>query len=220
MSITIQILSGERYGETLVLDKTHSFGRAADISFDDPKMSKLHAIFQLQDGKAWVLKDNQSKNGVMVNGVAITERELVVGDLIDIGITQLRVSGLSLFWKPQLNQLIIGALDKVKNLPLKMTTLSPIPVLTFVEGLQVGESWVLEYAPRSAGGESEDLQIFEPKCPDLAFEIISSPQGPLFKTAYPKIVKINSTSSEEKILAKGDKIFIYNTVIAVDFVSL
>lgn len=220
MSITIQILSGARYGETLTLDTTTSLGRDADITFDDAKMSKIHAIFQFQEGSGWRLVDNESKNGVFVNGKPISIFELSEGDLIDIGITQFRVGSIATYWKPQLNQTLLSALDKVKNGPMELVALTPIPVFKFAAGVQVGEKWVLEYGPRKAGGESDDLQIFEPKCPDIAFEIVPGTKGPKFKTDYPQIVKINSQSKASKTLAKGDKISIYNTVIAVDFISL
>lgn len=220
MGITIEILSGQRYGQTIVLEKTSSFGRDCDYSFNDSKMSKIHAIFELTEGSCWRIKDNGSKNGILVNNESVLEHQLTEGDLIEVGLTQFRISAITTFWKPQLNQLLLTSLDKVKDEASISKVFNPIPVLKFLQGVQVGETWVLEYGPRNAGGECEDLQLFEPLCPDIAFEILHDSKGPLFRTNYPQIVKINNLEATKKTLVKGDKISIYNTVIAVDFVSL
>jgi len=65
-----------------------TMGRLSDctISFDDPNISREHASIR-PDGDGFVLSDNGSTNGTMVNGVAITAHRLVDGDRIDIGAT-------------------------------------------------------------------------------------------------------------------------------------
>lgn len=220
MSLTLQILNGHRYGETLVLESTTTVGRLADISFDDGKMSKIHAVFEMDRILGWFVKDKESKNGIVVNGTPTDSHLLEESDLIEVGSTQFRVSAVSAFWKPQLNQMLLDAFDSIKNHESTVYPFRTIPSLYFVQGIQAGERHVLEYGPRHAGGESEDIQIFEPLCPDLAFELSANNQGVWFKTKYPKIVLLNEKESSRKLLKKGDRIRIHKTIIEVDFLNL
>jgi hypothetical protein len=220
MSLSLQILNGHRYGETLIFDNSTSIGRHADISFDDLKMSKIHALFEMDPYLGWFIKDQESKNGIIVNGERRESHLLVEGDLLEVGGTQLRVASVSAFWKPVLNQILIETLDTAKDGPLETYPFRQIPTLNFIQGLQAGTTHVLEYGPRQAGGESDDIQIFEPQCPDFAFELISNKQGVVFKTNYPSIVRINNKELAKKVLKKGDQIHIHNTVIEIDFLNL
>ena len=65
-----------------------TMGRLPDytISFDDPNISREHAVIR-PDGDGFVLTDNGSTNGTLVNGVAITAHRLVDGDRIELGAT-------------------------------------------------------------------------------------------------------------------------------------
>lgn len=220
MSLTLQILNGHRYGEDLVIEKPTTVGRLADQSFDDVKMSKVHAIFEMVPPHGWSVRDSGSKNGVVVNENKVELHYLAEGDLIEIGETQLRVASVSAFWKPQLNQLLIESFDRVRNAELTLYPFRQIPVLHFVQGMELGKKIVLEYGPRFIGGESHDIQILEPLSPDMAFELHRNPKGVLFVTNYPRIVKLNGKDTEKKILKKGDQIHIHNTVIEVDFLNI
>ncbi|MCB9072621.1 MAG: FHA domain-containing protein [Bdellovibrionaceae bacterium] len=220
MSLTLQVLNGHRYGESITLEATTSIGRLADISFDDVKMSKVHVIFELDRLLGWFVKDQGSKNGLVVNGERTSSHLLEESDLVEVGATQLRVASVSAFWKPQLNQVLIDAFDSVRNEPLTMYAFRLIPLLRFVQGVQTGQEFVLEYGPRKVGGETDDILLYEPLCPDLAFEISANNQGIWFKTKYPKIVSINNKQSVRKLLKKGDRIKIHNTIIEVDFLNI
>ena len=218
--MSLQIIAGERLGETITLEISTSVGRAADLSFDDPKMSKTHALFELDPRLGWHIKDNQSKNGVLINGSHIDSHILQEDDLIEIGSTQLRVVTVSLIWKPQLNQLLVEAFDAVKDKPLTVYLFRNIPSLNIIQGLQTGEKYILEYGPRRAGGESDDIPLFEPFCPDHAFEISADAAGVWFETHYPEIVLVNDTPAEKVLLKKGDQIRIHKTLIEVDFLNI
>ena len=56
------------------------------VSFDDPNISREHAAIR-PDGDGFVLTDNGSTNGTLVNGAAVTAHRLVDGDRIVIGAT-------------------------------------------------------------------------------------------------------------------------------------
>ena len=57
---------------------------SADIRFDDPTVSRRHALVHLQDGVARIL-DDRSLNGVFVNGERIDLREIQDADELTIG---------------------------------------------------------------------------------------------------------------------------------------
>jgi hypothetical protein len=57
---------------------------AADIRFDDPTVSRRHAMLHREDGVARVL-DDRSLNGVFVNGERIDMQTLSDGDELTIG---------------------------------------------------------------------------------------------------------------------------------------
>ena len=85
--------SPESRGEEQVLHLTHSvtvIGRAAeaDLRINDPGVSRRHAEIRLESGR-FVAVDLGSTNGVRVNEVAVTRRELRPGDRIELGSTTL-----------------------------------------------------------------------------------------------------------------------------------
>lgn len=56
------------------------------ISFDDPNISREHAAIR-PDGDGFILTDNGSTNGTLVNGSNVTAHRLVDGDRIELGAT-------------------------------------------------------------------------------------------------------------------------------------
>ena len=69
-----------------------TFGRRPynDISLDDLTVSGEHALVRTR-GTESVVHDLDSRNGTLVNGMAIKQRVLCDGDVIDIGIYRLRL---------------------------------------------------------------------------------------------------------------------------------
>jgi FOG: FHA domain len=68
------------------LGNVTTIGRASlnQIVIDDPAVSTQHAIITRFDG-SYRLKDLNSTNGTLVNGVSITDAELKDGDKIRFG---------------------------------------------------------------------------------------------------------------------------------------
>jgi pSer/pThr/pTyr-binding forkhead associated (FHA) protein len=58
--------------------------RSADITLDDPAVTRSHCRFRWSGGM-WEVEDLMSKNGTLVNGRRITRARLSVGDRIQIG---------------------------------------------------------------------------------------------------------------------------------------
>jgi hypothetical protein len=67
---------------------------AADVRFDDPTVSRRHAMLHREDGTARIL-DDRSLNGVFVNGERVEMRELSDGDELTIGRFRLYYLSLS-----------------------------------------------------------------------------------------------------------------------------
>jgi hypothetical protein len=66
----------------------------AHIRFDDPTVSRRHALIHHQDGNVRIL-DDRSLNGVFVNGSRVDMHELRDGDQLSIGRFQLHFIRLS-----------------------------------------------------------------------------------------------------------------------------
>ena len=91
MSRRLVVSGGSRPVE-LVLVGTLIVGRdpACDISeTNDPLMSRRHAAFSAGPRDVTV-RDLGSRNGILVNGVKITESALRSGDVVQIGHVQVR----------------------------------------------------------------------------------------------------------------------------------
>jgi hypothetical protein len=89
-----EYLAYEEDGETTVVALTQEWTRvgrslAADVRFDDPTVSRRHALLVRQPDGVRVL-DDRSLNGVFVNGERIEWRILEDGDEIVVGRYRLR----------------------------------------------------------------------------------------------------------------------------------
>lgn len=88
-----EYLAYEEDGETMLVALTQEWTRvgrslAADVRFDDPTVSRRHALLVRQPDGVRVL-DDRSLNGVFVNGERIEWRMLKDGDEIVVGRYQL-----------------------------------------------------------------------------------------------------------------------------------
>jgi pSer/pThr/pTyr-binding forkhead associated (FHA) protein/S1-C subfamily serine protease len=89
---TLVVTSGPREGERLPVDGKLTLGREqADIAFDDPELSRRHAVVTAVDG-AFEISDSGSANGTFVNERRIDgATTLSNGDVIRVGRTTLEV---------------------------------------------------------------------------------------------------------------------------------
>jgi phosphoglycolate phosphatase-like HAD superfamily hydrolase len=72
----------------LTMRKTVSIGRdtGADVSLRDAKSSRFHARVEFRNDGVWLI-DLNSKNGTFINGIAVKEHRLKLGDHFMIGDT-------------------------------------------------------------------------------------------------------------------------------------
>jgi DNA-binding NtrC family response regulator len=81
------VCEGERaWVVELAHNGTIEIGRAGEcaVVLTDPSVSRVHAQLTVRDGRG-TLDDRGSHNGTLVNGTAVTTRELLAGDVIEIG---------------------------------------------------------------------------------------------------------------------------------------
>ncbi len=71
-------------------EKNWVIGRSdlSDVVLDDPTVSGQHAIVRCEDDR-WELVDNDSTNGVKLNGLAVSEAECHDKDIICVGTVEL-----------------------------------------------------------------------------------------------------------------------------------
>jgi len=84
----LTILTGNRAGTNFPLDPSRDtlLGRGSDchISVPDPMCSRVHAIMRYEDER-WVVRDQESRNGTLVNGQKVNEATLDDGHVVRIG---------------------------------------------------------------------------------------------------------------------------------------
>ncbi len=232
MSLAIKALTGPVKDQIFPLIEGLTVGRqGAGIALNDGKVSSLHARFVRHEMGNWTIEDNNSKNGVRVDGEKVASLDLVVGALFMIGDTQFVVVELSAepvvdipkpakkqrYWYDVLAEYLDKNKDEFEDKPKGLSVLEPALVLEFVRGVQATSKWVLGFGPRKVGAASLDLPIWEPGAPAVCFEILPSSDGLVFKTAHPDIVLLNGAGVDSEVLRMGDTIRIMDTIIEVDF---
>lgn len=96
----IEQLAGEDKGLSYQLKEDQlSIGRASsnDIIVPSESISRCHAHLVRAD-EGWFIKDNESKNGILVNGIQVRESWLQDGDVVQVGDFIFR------FYNPAANQ--------------------------------------------------------------------------------------------------------------------
>jgi pSer/pThr/pTyr-binding forkhead associated (FHA) protein len=74
------------------MEKFYSIGSSTEnnLVVNDPKIDAIHAKLFVEDNK-YILKDNSSSSGCYINGQRITQKEILPGDTIRIGNTEIIV---------------------------------------------------------------------------------------------------------------------------------
>jgi len=91
----LTVLNGPNHGRLFPLKEgqIYRIGRdpGLDLCIDDAKASRVHVELELKAGQ-WQVRDLRSKNGLLVNAIKTTDKNLVEGDQIQIGETRLAFS--------------------------------------------------------------------------------------------------------------------------------
>jgi len=228
MKFALKVVLGPLKDKVFPLKEGLTIGRqGAEISLDDPKVSSVHARI-IKDGSQWRIEDNNSKNGIRIDGEKVASAELKKGTSFFIGDSQFIVVSVvpkekpkplkkQRYWHAVLSEFIANNAPAFKDRVRPVSPLDPALVLDFVRGTQVNCKWILGFGPRKVGAASIDLPIWEPGAPATCFEVLPASDGLLFKTAHPDIVMLNGEGVDSQVLRMGDTIRILDTLIEVDF---
>lgn len=94
-SPVLQQLEGPAAGRAFELSQPQmSIGRTDDneIVVQSSAISRRHAIIERQSDGNFIIRDNESKNGILVNGSAVREAILHSGDIVQVGDSVFRFS--------------------------------------------------------------------------------------------------------------------------------
>jgi len=113
-----------------------------DIPLDDLTVSGEHAIVRTR-GTESVVHDLDSRNGTLVNGMAVKQRVLCDGDVIDIGIYRLRYV---------LDRAVLGE-------PAASESQLPVAFVDFLSGPLAGTSQRIDRAITRVAGYAEQVAV-------------------------------------------------------------
>lgn len=235
MVVCLEVVAGSLLGQRYKIWEGIRIGRSqGDVLINDAKISAIHAQVE-KDGRGnLVLVDQDSANGLKINGQRVKRIAMLLGVTFQLGRTSFRVIEVSKEAPPEI---ATGPSAKKKNWKETLLTTLPslvipsLPITTpvqafrpalqldFLEGAQMDQHLVLGYGPRRFGADVLDIELNEPMCPPLAFEILCENGVPFFRTHYPSLVLVNNKPNREALLREGDLIRLGQTLIRVGFAS-
>lgn len=234
MLAIVEIIEGDQSGEKHSLWQGARVGRTTgELILSDPKVSSLHAQIELNSKGGLVLVDQNSANGIKINGRRVKRVAMLPGVIFSVGKSTLRVIELkdepppsltpsesSKNWKDSILNYFEGKeLHFTKNSSKEPLAFRPALEFSFIEGPQFEQKILVGFGPRQFGSNVLDIELIEPMCPPIAFELSNENGVAIFKTQYPKLVRLNDSNTAESPLNEGDKIRIGQTLILVGFAS-
>lgn len=219
MRLFLDFQQGPLQGKKVNIYETASLGRkGAKIEIPDPKLSGIHCYFEFNESRGWMVVDNQSRNGVWVNGFREKNVILKDGDRVAIGSTLMicRLIKPSKFeFSTKFKVWAQSLLKRVGNQQKPLREIKPEVRLEVIQGIQYGECWDVFYGPRRAGLNSSDICLYDDEAPEDSFEIRVKGKYAYFYTNHSNEVKLNDVSVKEKQLTPGDVISIGQSRIIV-----
>ena len=221
MELYLEFIDGPASGRKIHVVRKTSVGRtSADILVNDPKLSGTHGFFELDQSGTWRVKDNGSRNGILVNGHREIKATVKDGDVIKMGSSKIRCRILvsdSLEFSKDFQLWVQSIAKRMKNSKNVCREINPEIQLKVIQGLQYKQVWSIFYGPRYAGRNNFDICLYDEKAPVEAFKILAKDKCPYFVTKNEKLVKINDKNIKRKQLKHGDIISFGDSQILVEF---
>jgi serine/threonine protein kinase len=171
MSLQLQVFAGPDQNRTFTLQSGPDLllGRGATCLYhlNDPRVSRGHCQVLLEGDQVTVI-DNDSSSGVFVNGVRVSRQQLKLGDVIQIGGTQLRLTMGDFPLDIALGALEPGLAPQPANAPLaleKLAALSGQKLSHYDIGPVIGDgrSSVVFHATDNKDNRSVALKVLQPE---------------------------------------------------------
>lgn len=231
MVLLFEVIEGPSVGQQFKVNSGMRMGRnTGEIIINDPKVSGFHAQIERDSAGKLILVDQNSSNGLLIDGIRLQKVVLIPGVIFQVGRTFLKVmqaeedtaarepSGPT-NWRSELEKQVLrvsGENDSQKATNLQV--FRPAIRLVFTEGPQAELEQIWGYGPRKAGSSGLDLELFETGAPPTAFEVWPDPDGLRYRTSHTDLVRLNNLPSETDLLKDGDEIRIGKTLIRIDFI--
>lgn len=223
MALYLLIAQGPRAGDRFKLKPGLSLGRSkADVNLRDPKVSSRHALVTEVDGEL-VLVDQESTNGIKIEGKKVPEVVLKPGLKILLGTTEAEITqeleadeDMSLEeWRRSVLRTVAKAGGYLESsVPVLKAFHKPVGI-EFEDG-GVRHSRIFGYGPRQVDPFSLELDVDVPASPGLFFELI--PEGDTsvrFRTPHPEFVRLNGAAVDAEVLKDGDVINVQDVELKV-----
>ena len=106
---------------------------------------------------------------------------------------------------------------EIGSQPKKLEPFQNTIKLTFYKGIQAETEWLIGYGPRYVGRKSLDLPLTDDKTPgDISFSFHPQGETAIFRTPFPKEVKVNGKAISEVEVKNGDIITLNQTEIEIE----
>ena len=231
MALFFEVVEGPEQGMKFRLQPGSRIGRVnGDILLNDAKVSSSHAFIEENEKGQLVLVDDNSSNGIRINGQKLERITLLPGVLVQIGRIYLKVikSNINIevqpevplepHWKQVLEKEFVFGKFQFRKVEAPLKPFNPAIKISFVQGIQEGDVWTLGYGARKAGTESLDLRIYELGAPAICFELRPDPNGVMFFTEFPKKVILNDLPQGSALLKDKDVISIGRSRLKVELI--
>jgi len=214
--MVLKVIKGSKKGQVYALKNNMVLGRnKGDIVLNDHLVSDPHARIEIYDNNTIMLTDEDSKNGIFVNGQQKVKTRLVEGSQFTVGNSTFEVVWIQLpedVW----SEILTKSLEHIEDdSSVSLSAFHREVHLVFVKGYLKGQTWVVTYGPRSFGSESPEHPIFGHQVPAQAFALLPKDEEVLFVTSHPQVVCLNGQEATEQTLKNGDVISIGSLEIKV-----
>ena len=207
----LKALSGPVQGKTFRIKNGLRIGRTkGDVLLEDPSVSSLHAEINIYPNGKMMLSDKDSKNRILINEKTVIKSVLEKGSKFTIGKTEFEVVFM-MTAEEILVQFMKKSFSSVKDSPVALKPFARAFELSFVSGLQKGQSYYVSYGPRFFGSESVDFPLFERSAPKKSFVVLPENNQARFVTKEPEIVCFNGKKIKKSLIQDGDYIVIGDT---------
>jgi hypothetical protein len=243
--LLLEIIQGPNAGQMFTIhlgDRIgNGFGESrAEIKIPTPNISSLHAkVIKDENNQLALVALNQSKFFIQ-NSKKVDQIILLPGEVFKIEELILKVhsaAGLPNNLVKQKNPLklplgnknprsaleelesgLLQCIDKsMQNIESMVIRPFQNPIqMRFTQGVQLEESIIIGWGPRSFGKNTYELTLTDPIALDLAFLLSPGLAGVCeFSTEHPEQIFINGHSTKKAVLSSGDKIQFGNNIIEV-----
>ncbi|PWU17835.1 MAG: hypothetical protein C5B49_08180 [Bdellovibrio sp.] len=233
MAVYVQALEGPHKGEKFLLKEGYEIGRARGevMLRRDGKVSSRHALVKRTRSGNLVLVDQESQNGIKVNGQKVRRVTLGIGRVFVIGQTVFKVlqsedEQAAQFdqplWKKIIKEEVLRLIEASKHQPPEqghVVPFEPAVEIRILEGIQADRNFILGFGPREFGSDTLDFELEELTAPPVAFALVPTEAGADFQTDYPDIVRLNDHPIRIHRVKEGDRVRIGKTLIEIGFVK-